>query len=80
VVAGKDGENAVETGKFVDEESKRYEFGRCAQRYKVEEGLYSVNAGGAGGAWMSYLGSRKAQDGRHVGRVSEHVLVVCYMC
>lgn len=39
VVAGEEGEDAVEAGEFVDEEDEGDEFRGCAQGDEVEEGL-----------------------------------------
>lgn len=39
MVAGEDGENAVEAGDFVDDEGERDELGRGAERYDMEKGL-----------------------------------------
>ena len=46
VVAGEDGEDAVEAGDFVDEKGESNEFGGCAEGYEVEEGLCSLSAYG----------------------------------
>ena len=46
VVAGEDGEDAVEAGDFVDEEGEGYEFGCCAEGYEVEERLCSLSVYG----------------------------------
>jgi hypothetical protein len=42
LVAGEDGEDAVEAGEFVDEEGEGDEFGGGAEGDDVEEGLHSI--------------------------------------